>query len=178
MVDLYQHHDIKNIATSYIYMGSLPFEATELDILIIFSQYGVPTDLKISGYDADKIRYNPRNDPINNGTFNSVRNRNEEAQVEIDKGNDNDQTKDEEEDEFEDPMAKFLENKETTVNKKRTIDDLKSCKSNRNTGSKSYRRFIDITTIIIIIIINIQALEMINKQRRVTVKARIDISLQ
>ncbi|OWB84333.1 hypothetical protein B5S33_g2976 [[Candida] boidinii] len=90
----------------------------------------------------------------------------------------NDQTKDEEEDEFEDPMAKFLENKETTVNKKRTIDDLKSYKSNRNTGSKSHRRFIDITTTIIIIIINIQALEMINKQRRVTVKARIDISLQ
>ena len=36
--------------TSYIYIGSLPFEVTELDILTIFSQYGVPRDLKISGY--------------------------------------------------------------------------------------------------------------------------------
>ncbi|GME94907.1 unnamed protein product [[Candida] boidinii] len=41
--------------------------------------------------DADKIRYNPTNDLINNST-NSVRRRNEEAQVEINKGNENDQT--------------------------------------------------------------------------------------
>ncbi|OWB75622.1 hypothetical protein B5S31_g5549 [[Candida] boidinii] len=34
--------------TSYIYIGSLPFEITELDILTIFSQFGVPTDLKMA----------------------------------------------------------------------------------------------------------------------------------
>ncbi|OUM55203.1 hypothetical protein BVG19_g4695 [[Candida] boidinii] len=223
--------------TSYIYIGSLPFEVTELDILTIFSQYGVPTDLKMArdedsgkskGFcflkyedqrstvlavdnlngvqvgsrlirvdharykppkeaeteeaevgevgevrnnlaqqyqdmvddelkrdfanvesedeiakykDADKIRYNPRNDPINNSKFNSLQSRNEiEVDKDKDKDNDNDHIEDEEEDEFEDPMAKFLENKEKTMNKKRTIDDQKSYKSNRNTGSKSNRR--------------------------------------
>ena len=34
--------------TSYIYMGSLPFEVTDLDILTIFSQYGVLSDLKMA----------------------------------------------------------------------------------------------------------------------------------
>ncbi|ODV96070.1 hypothetical protein PACTADRAFT_49487 [Pachysolen tannophilus NRRL Y-2460] len=33
--------------SSYIYIGSLPFDLTEGDILTIFSQYGVPVDLKL-----------------------------------------------------------------------------------------------------------------------------------
>ncbi|OWB66732.1 hypothetical protein B5S33_g5329 [[Candida] boidinii] len=88
-------------------------------------------------------KYNPRNDRINNSTFNSVRNQNEEAQVETDRGNDNDQIEDheeEDEDEEEGPMAEFSENKETTMSKKRTTDDQKSYKLNRNAGSKSHRR--------------------------------------
>ncbi|GMF05861.1 unnamed protein product [[Candida] boidinii] len=84
----------------------------------------VESEDEIAKYkDANKIRYDPRNDPINNSTFNSVRKRNEEAQVEIDKGKEKDQTEDEGEDGFEVPMAEFLVNKEKTLNKKRTIDD-------------------------------------------------------
>ncbi|OWB85602.1 hypothetical protein B5S33_g4271 [[Candida] boidinii] len=84
----------------------------------------VESEDEIAKYkDADKIRYNPRNDSINNSTFNSVRKQNEEAQVEIDKAKENDQTEDEGEDKFEDPMVELLENKEKTMNKKRTIDD-------------------------------------------------------
>ena len=38
-------------------MGSLPFEVTELDILTIFSQYGVPSDLKMaSNEDSGKSK--------------------------------------------------------------------------------------------------------------------------
>ncbi|GMF52238.1 unnamed protein product [[Candida] boidinii] len=84
----------------------------------------VESEDEIAKYkDADKIRYNPRNDSINNSTFNSARKQNEEAQVEIDKAKENDQTEDEGEDKFEDPMVELLENKEKTMNKKRTIDD-------------------------------------------------------
>ncbi|OWB53348.1 hypothetical protein B5S27_g4942 [[Candida] boidinii] len=42
-------------------------------------------------------------------------------------------------DEFEDSMAKFLQSKEKMMNKKRTIDDQKSFKSNRSNGPKSHR---------------------------------------
>ncbi|GME99139.1 unnamed protein product [[Candida] boidinii] len=70
---------------------------------------------------ADKMSY-PRNDPLNNSKFNSVRKRNE-REVDKDKDNDNDYIEDGEDDEFEDPIAKFLQNKEKTMNKKRTIDD-------------------------------------------------------
>ncbi|OWB51278.1 hypothetical protein B5S27_g2838 [[Candida] boidinii] len=214
MVQLHQHHGIKNITLHLIFILAVyHFEVTALDILTTFSQYGVPTDLEMAreedrgkskGFcflkyedqrstvlavdnlngdqvgsrrirvyhtrykppkepeteeeigednfanvesedeiakyeDADKLWYNPKNDPINNSTFDSVRKRNEEAQVEIDKVSDNDHIEDEEEDELEDPMAQFLENKEKTMNKKRTIDDQKSYKSNRTPGSKSHR---------------------------------------
>lgn len=39
------HQDYKN--SSYIYIGGLPEKMNEMDILIVFSQYGVPTDLKV-----------------------------------------------------------------------------------------------------------------------------------
>ncbi|OWB66467.1 hypothetical protein B5S30_g1808 [[Candida] boidinii] len=42
--------------TSYIYMGSLLFEVTELDILTIFLQYGVLTDLKMARNDSGKSK--------------------------------------------------------------------------------------------------------------------------
>ena len=87
---------------------------------------------------ADKIQYNPRNDPIDSSTFNSLRNWNE-REVEIDKDNDYDHIEDEGENKFEDPMAKLLGAKEKTMNKKRRIDDQKSYKLNRNTGSKLHR---------------------------------------
>ncbi|GMF61482.1 unnamed protein product [[Candida] boidinii] len=54
---------------------------------------------------ADKMSY-PRNDPLNNSKFNSVRKRNE-REVDKDKDNDNDYIEYGEEDEFEDPIANF-----------------------------------------------------------------------
>ncbi|OWB65912.1 hypothetical protein B5S33_g2176 [[Candida] boidinii] len=53
--------------------------------------------------------------------------------------NDYDHIEDEGENKFEDPMAKLLGAKEKTMNKKRRIDDQKSYKLNRNTGSKLHR---------------------------------------
>lgn len=39
------HQDYRD--TSFIYIGNLPKEMNEMDILIMFSQYGVPTFLKL-----------------------------------------------------------------------------------------------------------------------------------
>lgn len=39
------HADYKD--TSYIYIGYLPFELTETDIIKIFSQYGIPTHINL-----------------------------------------------------------------------------------------------------------------------------------
>ncbi|KAI0465169.1 hypothetical protein LJB42_000393 [Komagataella kurtzmanii] len=40
------HQEYRNSA--YIYIGSLPYEITETDLLTIFSQYGVPTHVKLA----------------------------------------------------------------------------------------------------------------------------------
>ncbi|ODQ79939.1 hypothetical protein BABINDRAFT_167044 [Babjeviella inositovora NRRL Y-12698] len=39
------HADYKD--TSYIYIGQLPYELTEGDLLTVFSQYGVPSNIKL-----------------------------------------------------------------------------------------------------------------------------------
>lgn len=44
-VDLSWHDEYKNQA--YIYIGSLNKELTESDIMTVFSQFGVPVDLKL-----------------------------------------------------------------------------------------------------------------------------------
>ena len=79
-----------------------------------------------------EIRYNPRNVPINNSKFDSV--------------------EEEEEEKFEDPMAKFLENKEKTMNKKRTINDNHHHKHSSNRNNKQAKTSDSYSEILIILV--------------------------